>query len=67
MARQSCSRQPQVTDMPLNICPVIPRTFKEEMDDTTVDVTVIGRGVRLVSVEVNAWMAEPFILREIPP
>ena len=45
----------QILDMPLNICQVIPRTFTEAMDDTTADVTVIGRGVRLAAVEVNAW------------
>lgn len=38
-----------------NICPIIPRTYEEPMEDLTLDVTVLGRGVHLVSVEVEPW------------
>lgn len=38
-----------------NICPIIPRTFTEPMEDLTLDVTVIGRGVHLAEVEVLPW------------
>lgn len=36
-----------------NICPIIPRTYEEPMEDLTLDVTVVGRGVSLVSVEIE--------------
>lgn len=38
-----------------NICPVIPRTYTEPMEDLTLDVTVLGRGVRLAEVEFEPW------------
>lgn len=38
-----------------NICPIIPRTYEEPMEDLTLDVTVVGRDVSLVSVEIEPW------------
>lgn len=38
-----------------NICPIVPRTYSDAMEDLTLDVTVIGRGVRLTAVEVEPW------------
>ncbi len=38
-----------------NICPIIPRTFDEPMEDLTLDVTVIGRGVCLTAVDFSEW------------
>lgn len=38
-----------------NICPIIPRTYTEPMEDLTLDVTVIGRGIRLAEVEITPW------------
>ena len=38
-----------------NICPIIPRTFTEPMEDLTLDVTLLGRGVSLREVEVTPW------------
>lgn len=35
-----------------NICPIVPRNHTEAMDDTTLDVTVIGKGLHLKAVEV---------------
>ena len=38
-----------------NICPIIPRTFTEAMEDLTLDVTVVGAGVHLCEVGVQPW------------
>ena len=38
-----------------NICPIIPRTFTEPMEDLTLDVTLFGRGVSLLEVELTPW------------
>lgn len=38
-----------------NICPIIPRGHSEVMEDLTLDVTIIGRGVRLTKVSVEPW------------
>ena len=38
----------------VNVSPIIPRTYSEPMADTTIDVTVIGDGLHLVSVEVSS-------------
>ena len=38
-----------------NICPIIPRTYIEPMEDLTLDVTLLGRGVSLLEVEVTPW------------
>ena len=38
-----------------NICPIIPRTFTDPMEDLTLDVTLLGRGVSLSEVEVTPW------------
>lgn len=38
-----------------NICPIIPRGFAEPMDDTTLDVTVVGAGVHLYKVDIRPW------------
>lgn len=38
-----------------NICPIIPRTFTEMMEDLTLDVTLFGRGVSLLEMEVTPW------------
>ena len=38
-----------------NICPIIPRTFTDPMEDLTLDVTLCGRGVSLLEVEVTEW------------
>lgn len=38
-----------------NICPIIPRTFTDPMEDLTLDVTLFGRGVSLLEVEVTPW------------
>lgn len=38
-----------------NICPIIPRTYEEPMEDLTLDVTVVGRDVSLVSAEIEPW------------
>ncbi len=46
---------PVTIEMVTNICPIIPRTYSVAQDDDTLDVTVIGRGVRLTSVEVTSW------------
>lgn len=38
-----------------NICPIIPRTYTEPMEDLTLDVTLLGRGVSLLEVEMTPW------------
>lgn len=38
-----------------NICPIIPRTFTDAMEDLTLDVTVIGAGVHLCEVGIQPW------------
>ncbi len=38
-----------------NICPVIPRTYANPMEDLTLDITVVGRGVHLKEAKVLAW------------
>ncbi len=38
-----------------NICPIIPRTYEQAMDDRTLDVTVVGAGVRLCEVCAEPW------------
>lgn len=38
-----------------NICPIIPRTYTEPMEDLTLDVTVLGRGIHLVEAEFAPW------------
>lgn len=38
-----------------NICPIIPRTFIDPVEDLTLDVTLLGRGVSLLEVEVTPW------------
>lgn len=38
-----------------NICPIIPRTFTDPMEDLTLDITLFGRGVSLLEVEVTPW------------
>ncbi|MCR5323203.1 MAG: rhamnogalacturonan acetylesterase [Lachnospiraceae bacterium] len=35
-----------------NICPIIPRTYTQPMEDTTLDVALVGKGLSLVSVEI---------------
>lgn len=41
-----------------NICPIIPRTFTDAMEDLTLDVTIIGKGVRLKTIEVYPWSGQ---------
>lgn len=36
-----------------NVCPVIPRGYTEEMVDLTIDLTVLGDGLHLQSVEIE--------------
>lgn len=43
-----------------NICPIIPRTYTEPMEDLTLDVTVIGAGLHLAEIK-----AEPFYGRTL--
>ena len=38
-----------------NICPIIPRTYEEPMDDRTLDVTVVGAGVHLCEISAEPW------------
>lgn len=38
-----------------NICPIIPRTFTDPMEDLTLDITLFGRGASLLEVEVTPW------------
>ncbi len=38
-----------------NICPIVPRTYSDAMEDLTLDVTVIGRGLHLTAVEAEPW------------
>lgn len=38
-----------------NICPIIPRTYTEAMEDLTLDVTLIGRGICMSAIEVIPW------------
>lgn len=38
-----------------NICPIIPRTYEQPMEDRTLDVTVIGACVHLCEVCVEPW------------
>ncbi len=38
-----------------HICPIIPRGYAQPMEDLTLDVTVVGAGVRLCEVEVTPW------------
>lgn len=38
-----------------NICPVIPRGFSEPMEDKTIDVTILGRGLHLARVSIRPW------------
>ncbi len=39
----------------VNVCPVIPRTYTTAMEDKTVDVTVIGKGVHVSSICIEPW------------
>lgn len=38
-----------------NICPIIPRTYEQPMEDLTLDVTVVGDEVHLSEVGVQPW------------
>ncbi|MDO5424983.1 MAG: rhamnogalacturonan acetylesterase [Eubacteriales bacterium] len=38
-----------------NICPIIPRGQEDAEEDTTLDVTVIGKGLRLGMVDAAPW------------
>lgn len=38
-----------------NICPIIPRTYEQTMDDRTLDVTVVGAGVHLCEISAEPW------------
>lgn len=38
-----------------NICPIIPRGFSEPMEDKTIDVTIVGRGLHLARVSIRPW------------
>ncbi len=38
-----------------NICPIVPRTYSDAMEDLTLDITVIGRGLHLTAAEVSPW------------
>lgn len=38
-----------------NICPIIPRTFEQPMEDRTLDVTVVGAGVHLCEINTESW------------
>lgn len=38
----------------MNVCPIIPRTYTTPMEDLTLDVTVLGAGLHLTEIEVEA-------------
>lgn len=38
-----------------NICPIIPRTYTDPMEDLTLDITLFGREVSLLEVEIIPW------------
>lgn len=38
-----------------NICPIVPRTYSEAMEDKTLDVTLLGKGIHLTEVTVEGW------------
>lgn len=38
-----------------NICPIVPRTYSEAMEDKTLDVTLLGKGMHLMEVCVKQW------------
>ncbi|MDD7641768.1 MAG: rhamnogalacturonan acetylesterase [bacterium] len=38
-----------------NICPIIPRTYEQPMDDRTLDVTVVGAGVHFCEISAEPW------------
>lgn len=38
-----------------NICPIIPRTYTEPMEDLTLDVTVIGTGLHFSEIEIETF------------
>ena len=38
-----------------NICPIIPRTYEQPMEDGTLDVTVVGAGVHLCEITAEPW------------
>ena len=38
-----------------NICPIIPRTYEQPMEDLTLDVTVVGAGVRICEIGAELW------------
>lgn len=40
----------------VNVCPVIPRTYTDAMEDKTVDVTVFGNGVYVSELCIEPWM-----------
>lgn len=39
----------------VNVCPVIPRTYANAMEDKTVDVTVFGNGVHVSAICIEPW------------
>lgn len=39
----------------VNVCPVIPRNYTTVMEDNTVDVTILGKGVHIREVEITPW------------
>ena len=39
----------------VHVCPIIPRNQTAVMEDTTVDVTVLGKGIHLKEVEIAPW------------
>lgn len=39
----------------VNVCPIIPRTYANAMEDKTVDVTIFGKGVHVSEIEIEPW------------
>ena len=44
-----------IEDFITNICPIIPRGMDRAMEDLTCDITVLGRGVHLMELEITEW------------
>ncbi len=45
-----------------NVCPIIPRDHKEAWEDKTVNISVVGKSVRLSSVDIYPWNGKTIYL-----
>ncbi len=39
----------------VNVCPIIPRTYSEPMEDKTIDIALVGKGLCLSAIEISEF------------